>query len=117
MAVRSAAHARGLRYRVQSPPVPGVHSGPGLVFEREHVVVFVDGCSLHGCPDHGTVPVHNPTWWAERIEENRHRDRIVDEQLHRAGWIVLRVWAHEDPHAVTTRIAQTVRRQRLRRVA
>jgi DNA mismatch endonuclease (patch repair protein) len=49
MLLRRALWARGLRYRL------GVRLGrsrPDLVFTRQRVAVFVDGCFWHGCPDH-----------------------------------------------------------------
>ncbi len=36
-----------------------VFGKPDLVFRRERVAVFVDGCLWHGCPRHATMPVNN----------------------------------------------------------
>ena len=55
MAIRRAVHARGLRYRVDSRPIPDLNRRADLVFTRAKVAVFVDGCYWHGCPEHGTV--------------------------------------------------------------
>src|SRR5690606_26089746 len=52
MAVRSELHAMGLRYRVGVRPLEGLRRTADVVFSRERVAVFVDGCYWHGCPDH-----------------------------------------------------------------
>jgi len=112
LAVRRALHAMGLRYRVDLSPLPGLRSRADIVFTRQRVAAFVDGCFWHGCPDHGTLPKHNAAWWAEKIEANRRRDRRVDDTLRAAGWVVVRIWEHEDPVAAAERIAQVVRGSR-----
>lgn len=112
LAVRRALHAMGLRYRVDLSPLPGLRSRADIVFTCQRVAAFVDGCFWHGCPDHGTLPKHNAAWWAEKIEANRRRDRRVDDTLRAAGWVVVRIWEHEDPVAAAERIAQVVRGSR-----
>lgn len=97
MAVRRLLHARGLRYRVDWSPLPGIRRRADLVFSRARVVVYVDGCFWHGCPVHGTWPRANAAWWREKIEANRKRDADTDEELRRHGWTVVRLWEHEDP--------------------
>ena len=52
MKLRSLLHRRGLRYRVDAPPTPGTRRRADVVFPRERVAVFVDGCFWHGCPEH-----------------------------------------------------------------
>jgi DNA mismatch endonuclease (patch repair protein) len=68
---------------------------PDFVFQREHIVVFVDGCFWHGCPLHATWPKQNATFWRAKILGNRKRDRLVSRTLRKAGWRVLRIWEHE----------------------
>ena len=97
MALRRELHARGLRYRVDYPPLPQLKRRADIVFTRQRVAIFCDGCFWHGCPDHGTWPKNNADWWREKIEANKRRDADTDARLGAAGWIVLRVWEHEDP--------------------
>jgi DNA mismatch endonuclease (patch repair protein) len=55
LAVRSALHKRGLRYRLNRP-LPGK---PDIVFVKARVVVFLDSCFWHGCPRHLRMPKSN----------------------------------------------------------
>jgi DNA mismatch endonuclease Vsr len=50
MAVRRAVWARGMRYRVDTRPLPELNRRADLVFRRERVAVFIDGCYWHSCP-------------------------------------------------------------------
>ena len=111
LAVRSAAHALGLRYRVGVSPLPGVRRTADLVFPKAKVAVFVDGCFWHGCPDHYRPARRNSEFWATKIEGNIARDADTDSHLTRAGWRVIRVWEHERPTAAAARISLMVRGQ------
>jgi len=105
-ALRSAAHALGLRYRVSTRPIPRLRRTADMVFPRARVAVFLDGCFWHGCPDHHTKAATNSRFWADKVESNRQRDADTDKQLTDAGWLVVRVWEHEDPVAAAHRIVK-----------
>jgi DNA mismatch endonuclease, patch repair protein len=107
--LRSLLHRRGLRFRVHAL-LPGLRRRSDIVFTRARVVVFVDGCFWHGCPEHGTWPKENADWWREKIEVNQRRDRDTDARLTAAGWTVIRVWEHEDPTQAADQIVEIVRR-------
>jgi DNA mismatch endonuclease (patch repair protein) len=109
IALRRDLHRRGLRYRVDYPPLPAFRRRADVVFPRRKVAVFCDGCYWHGCPEHGTWPKANAAWWRQKIEENKRRDRDTDARLTAAGWTVIRVWEHEDPVVAAARIAEVVR--------
>ncbi len=68
---------------------------PDFVFRKDKVVLFVDGCFWHGCPQHGTQPKTNAEFWSLKIQGNKARDRLVTSTLRAAGWKVVRVWEHE----------------------
>ena len=113
LAVRRALHARGLRYRVDMP-VRLEEFRPirvDVAFTRQQVAVFVDGCFWHGCPEHGTSPTANASYWKAKIEANKARDERQTSLLRRGGWQVIRVWEHEDPLAVAERVAEAVLRE------
>lgn len=112
MAVRRLVHRRGLRYRVNARPLPHVRRTADLVFRRERVAVFIDGCFWHACPIHGTSPKAHAEWWREKLRRNVERDRETDELLASAGWTVIRVWEHEVPEVATTTIETAVVRAR-----
>ena len=112
VALRSRLHARGLRYRVDTTVLPGLRRRADVVFRKERVAVFVDGCFWHGCPEHGTWPKKNAEWWREKIEANVARDRDTDARLEQEGWVVVRVWAHESPEEAADFVEQLVRRRR-----
>ncbi|MGV0905970.1 very short patch repair endonuclease [Mycobacterium novum] len=108
LALRSAVHALGLRYRVSVRPLKGLRRTADLVFTRARVAVFLDGCFWHGCPEHHTVAVTNAKYWADKVHGNRARDRETDQRLIEAGWVSIRVWEHEDPHEAAERIKVVV---------
>jgi DNA mismatch endonuclease, patch repair protein len=112
LALRSAAHALGLRYRVGIRPIRKLRRTADLVFTRTKVAVFLDGCFWHGCETHHTVARTNGDYWAEKVVRNRERDRATDEALAEAGWAVVRVWEHEDPRLAARRIREIVGERR-----
>lgn len=110
LAVRSAVHAMGLRYRVDWP-LPGTRRRADLAFLGARVAVFVDGCFWHGCPEHATWPKSNARWWREKICSNIGRDRDTDALLKDAGWKVLRFWEHEGAEKAARVVERAVRRR------
>ena len=104
LAVRSAAHRLGLRFLVSAHPVPKLRRTADLVFRRERLAVFVDGCFWHGCPEHATTPTANRDFWRTKLDRNRARDRETDDALAEAGWAVIRIWEHEEPEEAAVRI-------------
>jgi DNA mismatch endonuclease, patch repair protein len=110
LALRSELHQRGLRYRVDRKPLEGLRCKADIVFRRQKVAVFVDGCFWHGCPEHGTSPKTNAAYWSAKIGRNMERDRLNDAELTSAGWAVVRVWEHEPPADAASRIVQLLAR-------
>lgn len=112
LAVRRAAHALGLRYRVDARPLSNLNRRADLVFAAAKVAVFVDGCFWHGCPEHGTAARTNSDYWGAKIEGNRARDADTDRRLRDAGWVVVRVWEHSDATVAAQKIFGLVRGKR-----
>lgn len=112
LALRSAVHALGLRYRVSAKPLPGLRRTADLVFPTARVAVFLDGCFWHGCPQHHTVASANAKFWADKVSGNQVRDRDTDARLEAAGWVSVRVWEHEDPVEAAQRVREVVRTRR-----
>ena len=112
VALRSALHRKGLRFRVDRAVLAGMRSRPDIVFGPSKVAVFVDGCFWHRCREHGTTPKNNREWWNQKLDANVARDRRVDAQLSDAGWQVLRFWEHEDPDHAAGITAKVVAKRR-----
>ncbi|WP_078324402.1 very short patch repair endonuclease [Mycobacteroides salmoniphilum] len=109
MEIRRTLHARGLRYRV-GRPLPGLpRRTADLTFAASRVVVFIDGCFWHSCPDHGTTPKHNSAWWEAKLRKNVERDKETEAHLSATGWTVVRIWEHECPIVAAARIESLVR--------
>lgn len=92
LALRSALHRRGLRYRV-GRKTEGIKVD--IVFVAAKVAIFVDGCFWHGCPRHATFPKSNRDYWLPKLAENKKRDDRQAAQLEESGWEVIRVWEHD----------------------
>jgi len=94
-ALRSALHARGLRFRKHFRPLKDLRCDADVVFPAEKVAVFVDGCFWHRCPTHSVRPRTNRDYWSAKIDRNVQRDSRNNQLLQQAGWEVIRVWEHE----------------------
>ncbi|GAA1058524.1 hypothetical protein GCM10017608_25610 [Agromyces luteolus] len=109
LAVRQLLHSRGLRYRVDFAPVPGLRRRADIVFTRARIAVFIDGCFWHGCPEHATQPKRNSEYWGPKLAANIARDRDTDRRFEEAGWRVLRYWEHEAPESVAMAVTTALR--------
>lgn len=109
LGLRRALHALGLRYRVDYAPLT-THKRrrADIVFTKAKVAVFIDGCFWHGCPDHHTIAKTNADYWANKVAQNRARDRETDELLKNAGWQAIRIWEHESIEHATQKILEIV---------
>lgn len=111
-ALRSAVHARGLRYRINARPLPDVRRTADIAFPGQRVAVFLDGCFWHGCPEHHRPASKNSEFWSSKIEGNKARDADTDRRLAERGWTVIRVWEHEDPEEAADRVQAAILRHR-----
>lgn len=110
--LRAEVHARGLRYRKNMLiRLEAGRARPDIVFPRQKIAVFLDGCFWHGCPEHGEMPVGNREFWRRKIEGNQARDAEQTEALQAAGWRVLRFWEHQSPSSAAAAIETVVRRR------
>lgn len=108
LSVRRILHSRGIRYRVDVAPEPGMRCKADLCWRGLRLAVFIDGCFWHGCPVHATRPKANEAWWAQKLDGNALRDRRTDAALKELGWTVLRFWEHENPADVADEICWTL---------
>jgi DNA mismatch endonuclease, patch repair protein len=114
VALRSSLHRRGLRFRkdLTIRVGSGRRVRPDIVFTRARLVVFVDGCFWHGCPEHQVIPRSNRDYWVPKLRRNIDRDREVDDVLTVAGWHLIRIWEHEDAEEAAKRVEVAIRRVR-----
>ncbi len=88
--IRKGLHAKGYRYRLHVPTLPGK---PDLVFPRYKAAIFVNGCFWHG---HGCHlfkwPSTRQQFWKEKISGTIERDKRKMEALHNSGWRTLTIW-------------------------
>lgn len=107
--VRQMLHRLGYRFRKNLPiALAGITAYPDIVFSRRRLVVFIDGCFWHACPEHGNVPRANTLYWGPKLQRNIERDRRVDQSLADAGWRVLRIWEHLAPDEAVRRVVSAL---------
>lgn len=68
---------------------------PDFVFVKEKVAVFVDGEFWHGHPVLCQIPKTNRNYWMRKIENNKKRDKLVNQKLQEKEWTIVRIWQHE----------------------
>jgi DNA mismatch endonuclease, patch repair protein len=91
IALRSALHRRGLRFRLHVKELPGK---PDLVLPRFRAVIFVHGCFWHrhaGCR-YASVPATRAEFWQAKFADNIARDVRNRALLLEMGWRVAVVW-------------------------
>ncbi|MFJ9704760.1 very short patch repair endonuclease [Streptomyces sp. NPDC101234] len=111
--LRSLLHRRGLRYRVNGRPLPSLRRTADVLFPKERVAIFIDGCFWHGCPEHHRPSTKNSAFWQDKIAGNQLRDADTNATLRAHGWAVVRVWEHEDPAEACERVARVVIERRV----
>jgi DNA mismatch endonuclease, patch repair protein len=114
--IRRRLHRAGLRYRKNARiDVGGLTVTPDVVFRRERLAVFVDGCFWHGCPEHFRTPKTNAEYWAAKIARNRDRDDRVNAALVAEGWEVMRIWEHIAAEGAARDVVDRIARRRVQR--
>jgi DNA mismatch endonuclease (patch repair protein) len=94
LAVRSALHRFGFRFRIHVDSLPG---RPDIVLPKYRAVVFVHGCFWHRHPGcrFASTPASRPDFWRRKFEKNLERDRRAQQRLREQGWVVFVVWECE----------------------
>lgn len=89
--VRKYLFARGFRYRLNHPRLPG---HPDIVLRKYRTVIFVNGCFWHGhddCPNF-KMPKTNTDFWEKKIRRNKQRDIDEQRQIASMGWHCITIW-------------------------
>lgn len=90
--VRKTLWSKGLRYRINYP----ITGKPDIVFTKKKIAIFVHGCfwHQHGCKN-SVIPKTNTTFWREKLNGNKVRDKEVVNILRKEGWNIMTVWECE----------------------
>lgn len=81
--------AKGIKGWRRHYPVIGK---PDIVFPKQKVAVFADGCFWHGHHCRNITPKQNSTYWDKKRQRNVDRDKIVTQLFQKRAWTVLRFW-------------------------
>src|SRR5437899_9492335 len=73
--LRRVLYSAGLRFRKDHRPDQTLRCKADIVFPRQKVCVFVDGCFWHGCNIHFAIPKTHSAWWKEKIHATIERDQ------------------------------------------
>jgi len=96
--IRSCLHKAGYRFRKDFKINTANRScRPDIVFTRQKLAIFIDGCFWHFCPDHGNIPRTNTNYWKDKLTRNMARDKLDTAALISDGWKVIRIWEHMPP--------------------
>lgn len=90
--LRKALWASGMRYRTSSEDLV---CRPDVVFPKQRLAIFLDGCFWHGCPEHYVSPRTRQAFWGAKLLTNVERDRRQTRELEAAGWRVARFLEHD----------------------
>jgi len=92
--LRRALWSKGYRYRLHCTNIPGK---PDIVFKSKKIAIFCDSAFWHGKNYEETISriKTNREYWANKLKRNIERDKEVNEELKRRGWVVLRFWEDE----------------------
>jgi len=97
LALRSALHRLGYRYRLSDKNLPG---RPDIVLPKYKAAVFVHGCFWHrhkGCK-YAYNPKSKVEFWQNKFEENVARDERNISDIRSNGWIPVVVWECQIKH-------------------
>ena len=105
--VRKFLWARGFRYRLNHPRLPGK---PDIVLRKYRTCILVNGCFWHGhegCK-HYVMPKSNTQFWQNKIRRNRERDHEVLHRLAEMGWHTIVIWECELKPAVREKTLESL---------
>ena len=62
---------------------------------KKKIVIFLDSCFWHGCPEHCRMPKSNISYWEKKIERNKLRDKEVTNYYKSNNFKIFRFWEHD----------------------
>ena len=82
----------GYRFRKNAKTLPGK---PDIAIQKYKIVIFLDSCFWHKCPEHFKKPKSNLEYWEPKIKRNIERDAEINQYYKDNNWHILRIWEHE----------------------
>jgi len=82
---------------------------PDFVFRSKKTVVFIDSDFWHGHKTRLIMPKTNLSYWRQKIQRNKKRDKIVNSALRKEGWKIIRIWEHDIKHSFNRSIARVLK--------
>lgn len=82
----------GYRFRKNVKTLPGK---PDIAIQKYKIVIFLDSCFWHKCPEHFKKPKSNLEYWEPKIKRNIERDSQINQYYKDHNWHILRIWEHE----------------------
>lgn len=90
--VTKALWNSGFRFRKNVKSLPGK---PDIVIKKYKIVIFLDSCFWHKCPEHFKKPKSNLKYWEPKIKSNIERDAQINKYYKDNNWHILRIWEHD----------------------
>ena len=84
----------GHRWRIEHN-VGDLPGKPDVIIPTLSLIVFLDSCFFHQCPQHGRIPDTNQSYWKPKLAKNVKRDRANRRKLRSMGFSVWRFWSHD----------------------
>ena len=84
----------GHRWRIDQN-VQNLPGRPDIVIPTLQMIIFLDGCFYHSCPEHGHHPKSNQSYWLPKLRANQARDRANRRRLRQMGYKVISYWEHD----------------------
>lgn len=82
----------GYRFRRNTK---GLFGKPDISIKKYKIVIFIDSCFWHQCPQHGNMPKTNREFWEKKLKRNKERDDEVNQYYIERDWHLKRIWEHE----------------------
>jgi DNA mismatch endonuclease (patch repair protein) len=104
----------GIRFQKQY----SVIGKPDFVVLKPRIAIFCDSRFWHGYQwDRQKARAFkiNRAFWVRKIEGNRQRDKVVNRELRKRGWKVIRFWEHQisrNPERCVMRVQAAISERR-----
>ena len=78
----------GIRFRRN---VSSLKGKPDIAIKKYKIVVFIDSCFWHCCPEHGNMPKTNIEYWTKKLARNKQRDIEINQYYIQQNWHLVRI--------------------------